>query len=117
MVQHVNTPALKKQWVLDAQWTDCPPEVEKVIVGLWSWKELGNDNYMIRNTLGEFKAWNTSSYDITVQEWQELPESQKSLSGLGWGWVSTKLDMQPLIDYLEQNDVKDDDQVILHWWW
>lgn len=117
MVQHLDTPALNKQWVLDAQWTDCPSEIEKIVKAIWHWRELGNDNYMFRATLAEFKAFDTDAYDIQYENWEELPEEQKALSGRERGWVKRPVIFKPLVDYLVERGVVDDDEVILHWWW
>lgn len=38
--------ALRKEWFLDAQWTDLPVEVENDIKRLWRARKLGNDDYM-----------------------------------------------------------------------
>src|SRR4051812_38994575 len=39
------TPAFSQETVFNAQWTDCPFEVEEEVQKLWQNREYGNDNY------------------------------------------------------------------------
>ncbi len=117
MTQHINVPALKKQWVLDAQWTDCPEDVETVIKHLWRYYELGNDNYMLRRSINDLLEMtddheDESVIEITVEQWfwGETDEEKK-------GWVEAPASLTPLIQYLREKGIADDEQVILHWWW
>lgn len=103
MVQHMNVPALKKQWVLDAQWTDCPPEVEEVVRALWRAYELGNDNYMLRLTVDQFEQFEEEGFETEV--WEDTK------------WIKKPISLKPLIDYIRDAGIPDDEQVIIHWWW
>jgi hypothetical protein len=112
MVQHLDVPALKKQWVLDAQWTDCPKEVEQTVKDLWRMMELGNDNYMLRRSIADFFEWFGEEGLFRVERWfwGETAEEQK-------GWVDTEVSVMPLVDYLRAQGVADDEEVVIHWWW
>lgn len=112
MAQNFDVPALKKQWVLDAQWTDLPEEVEQVVKEIWRWREFGNDNYMYRTTPEELKSFMTDAYDIQTEEWRwgATPEEQL-------GWVKKPLNFTPLIKYLKGKGVGNKEEVIIHWWW
>lgn len=120
MVQHMNTPALKKQWVLDAQWTDCPENIEAIIEHLWRYHELGNDNYMLRRSVNDFlemagiidEGQDESVVEIEVEQWLwgDTEEEQK-------GWVKAPVNLKPLIDFIRSAGIPDDEAVIIHWWW
>jgi len=120
MVQHLNVPALTKQWVLDAQWTDCPTEVEAAVKHLWRRYELRNDHCMLRLSVNDLFEMaevpegetNPTEVTITVKQWfwGETDEEKK-------GWVKAPADLKPLTDYLRENGIPDDQQVIIHWWW
>lgn len=45
--------SLTKVWFFDAQWSDCPDEVEKEVKQIWKDYELGNDRYMYKTTMDE----------------------------------------------------------------
>lgn len=48
-------PAIRKQWVLDAQWTDCPIEVYNEVKQIWiNDDELHNDICIAKRTLEYF---------------------------------------------------------------
>lgn len=81
-------PGVKKVWMLDAQWSTCPVEVENQVKLLWQAYELGNDHYMIKISID----------DLLEQHSDEKP---------------TDL----IVQYLRENGVPDEDNVIIHWWW
>lgn len=110
MVQHVNVPALKQQWVLDAQWTDCPVEIEEIVKNLWRYHELGNDNYMLRRSINDFLEIEQDGFEVEQWFWGETEEEKK-------GWVVAPASLQPLIDYLREKGIPDDEDIIIHWWW
>jgi len=91
--------ALRKEWFLDAQWTDLPVEVENDIQRLWAAHELGNDDYMIRETPAE------------------LAEAQEVIFVEGSGYDEVPLNLTYLLQYLREQGVPDDEYVIIHWWW
>jgi len=104
----MNVPALKKMWVLDAQWTDCPPEVEHIIKAFWRQLELGNDNFMFRRSINELKDWELYSEDFVPAP--ELGENRHK-------WEKNPCPVEPLLNYLREKGVGDDEEVIFHWWW
>lgn len=105
MTQRMNVPALKQQWVLDAQWTDCPEEVEKEIKDLWRFHELGNDHYMLRRSISDLIE--TSDQGFEVEEWDNVAVE----------WKKAPLKVDNLISYLKDKGISEDEQVIIHWWW
>lgn len=105
MVQHMDVPALTKQWVLDAQWTDCPLDVEQVVKDLWRYHELGNDKYMLRASIDSLRELVTAGEE--VNKFDEVKRE--------WGY--TPLVVQPLIDYLIEKGIPEDEVIIIHWWW
>jgi len=110
MVQPMDTPALHKMWVLDAQWTDCPPEVVEIIRNLWGYYELGNDRYMLRRSVNDLLEQHEDGFECEQWFWGATPEEQK-------GWVVAPCSLQPLIDYLRAAGIPDDEEIIIHWWW
>lgn len=105
MVQHMNVPALTKQWVLDAQWTDCPLDVEAVVKDLWRYHELGNDKYMLRSSINSLRELVAAGEE--VNKFDEVKRE--------WGY--TPIVVQPLIDYLIEKGIPEDEVIIIHWWW
>lgn len=102
-------PALHKMWVLDAQWTDIPPEVEEVVKNLWRYHELGNDRYMLRQSIEDLLETN-EGFVCDQWLWGKTPEEQL-------GWVPTPSSLLPLVEYLREKGIPDDEQIIIHWWW
>jgi hypothetical protein len=41
----------RKVWYLDAQWSDCPVEVEDQVKEMWRNYDLGNDYYCINTSI------------------------------------------------------------------
>lgn len=74
--------------MLDAQWSTCPVEVEQQVKDLWRAYELGNDHYIIK----------TSINDLLEVHSVEHPNDL-------------------IVQYLRENNVGEDEQVIIHWWW
>lgn len=103
MVQHLDKPALHKMWVLDAQWTDCPLDVYQIIRRLWTVHNLGNDVYILRRSIDDLLELE----DLFTEEW----DNQKR------EYVTEPLDIYPLIKYLRDKGIPDDEDIIIHWWW
>ena len=74
----------RKVWFLDAQWSDCPIEVETEVKKLWKDYSLGNDNFILKSDV------------------QDLME-----------------DYPVILQYVKEKepDIKDDEKIIIHWWW
>ena len=100
-----------KVWYLDARCNDLPEDVVSVIGGLWQWREVGNDQYMLKTTLkGPREYLNEGDIpEPDVWKWGPTPEEQI-------GWVKEFLDVTPLISYLSDK-VGEEDDLILHYWW
>ena len=103
-------PALKQQWVLDATWTNCPLEVKQDIQALWRFHELGNDNYMLRRSISDLLELNDQGFE--VEHWDDTLYAEKKI-----GWHKIPLRVDNLIRYLKDSGLKEDEQVILHYWW
>ena len=110
MVQRINVPAFKKQWVLDAQWTDCPPEVVEIVEALWRFHELGNDKYILRYDLNYYQELEDEGFNAEVFKWGEAPEDRI-------GWIKEPMSLKPLINYVKAAGLADDEEFIIHWWW
>lgn len=79
--------AFRKQLVLDAQWSDCPIEVEEDVRKIWATYELGNDDYIFKYRIGEHVYKNGAN---------EFPVLEQYLREQGAGVGET---------------------VWIHWWW
>lgn len=109
-IPHEASPALQRKLVLDAQWTDCPIEIENEVKKLWRFHELGNDNYILRYSINNLLEFNDQDFEVEEWFWGETEEEKK-------GWVKVPLKIKALIDYLRSKDIPDDEEVIIHWWW
>lgn len=75
--------AIRLTYILEAQWTKCPIEVEKEVKKLWKDNEYGNDYF--------YHTWSwddeyTSNYPIITQYLKEqgIDSSKKIL--IHWWW-------------------------------
>lgn len=102
-IPHGASPALKQVWFFDAQWTDCPVEVENEIKALWRIYELGNDNFILKRSINDLRVM--LSEGCTMEVW----ENSK--------WKTKPLVLDYLLDYLSSKNIPDDEQIIFHWWW
>lgn len=100
---HRDVPALQKQWVLNAQWTDIPEEVEAQVQALWRFKEFGNDHYIFIGSIDDLVDLGFN--EPLVEEW---------IDG-SWKQVPLKTDL--LVEYLKGKGVLDNETVYIHWWW
>jgi hypothetical protein len=96
---------IRKIWVLDAQWSRCPVEVEAQVKDLWRYHERGNDHYIIKTTLDDLEH---EYEDAVVDQWQE-PK----------GWVEGPLKTDLIVKYIRETapEIKNNDAIWLHWWW
>lgn len=87
----------RKVWLLDAQWSTCPVEVEDQVKALWSWYENGNDRFVIKTNLGDLKDFHEN-------------ENYKD----GNKFIKTNA----IVQYAEEMGIVDDeDEILIHWWW
>lgn len=96
---------VKKVWMLDAQWSTCPIEVEDQIKDLWRLWENGNDKYVIKTTIKDL---------IEDEELKTLVEKWDNDIG---NWVEIELKTDLVVSYLRENGVGDNETVLIHWWW
>lgn len=75
--------------LFDVQWSDCPVEIEEIVEKMWQDYELGNDHY-----------------HLTFKGFDDLKEM-----------MSDEVDFELVKEYLQTKGVKDNDEVIIHWWW
>lgn len=99
-------PALTKRWFLDAQWSDCPIEVEDCVKDLWRLHERGNDHYIIKADIEYLLELKEEGAEINVYE----PEVCKER-------YDRPVKVDALIQYLREQGIGEDEEVILHWWW
>lgn len=94
---------VRKVWLLDAQWSTCPIEVQDQVKQLWRYYENGNDRYIINTTieyLDELAAEDIEVEDRVDGKWQKVP-----------------IKVNAIVQYLEEMGVGRSDQVLIHWWW
>lgn len=94
---------VRKVWLLDAQWSTCPIEVEDQVRQLWRYYENDNDRYIIKTTIETLEkmiANEAEVEDFVGGEQQKVP-----------------LKVNAIIQYLEEMGVGRSDQVLIHWWW
>ena len=85
--------AIKQVTLFDAQWSDCPVEVETEVKKLWRDHDFGNDHY--------YFSWDRG--DMLIEFPDGGDESKDGKSGY------------PLIDeYLLSKGVT---KCLIHWWW
>lgn len=98
---------LRKEWFLDAQWSTCPVEVENQVKDLWMLLEYGNDHYMIKTTINDLLEWETN--DVPVRQWDDETSN----------WKNVKLKTNAIVQWIREQapEMKDDEQVLIHWWW
>jgi hypothetical protein len=101
-IPHSGPMAVRRDWILDAQWSDCPIEVEDDIRRLWRFEELGNDNFILKRSISDF----LKMLDQDFEEWDEVQMK----------WIKQPFKLDYLIDYLRQN-LADDEKIFIHWWW
>ena len=102
LVFETDNKALKTVKFLDVQWSICPIEVEDQVIDLWGLYEIGNDRFIIRTSINDLIELNN---DIEIRKW------------INNNWVNIKLKTDAIIQYLREQNLKDDEQIIIHWWW
>lgn len=78
--------AFRKVWLLDAQWTDCPVEVEERIREMWEEQELRNDVSVIKTTLTELleEPANHVIAQYILEKNPEIEDGEQIL--IHWWW-------------------------------
>jgi len=115
--------AVRKQWVLDAQWTNCPREVEDQVKDLWRYHNLGNDNYILKYSVEDLlhlvedgakvEQWHEKPANMSYEECTKLERQGKKI----WGWIEGPIKVDYVVQYLREMGVADDETVWIHWWW
>ena len=89
-------PAISQMTVFNAQWTDCPIEVENEVKRMWGDHELGNDSH--------YDKWDRDADHYTLTPDGEISDVD-----------STFALVYPLIDeYLMSHGIS---KCLIHWWW
>ena len=96
----------RKVWLLDAQWSTCPVEVEEQVKALWRFYERGNDYHIISTSLRELA---TGYENAEVELYNTLSKR--------WGTVPLKTDL--IVKYILEVEptIGENDQIFIHWWW
>ena len=101
------TKAVRKVYLLDVQWSDCPVEVEEQVKKLWVWAELGNDKYIFKTSIEDLEYfhdnvenYNLKEYDVSIGE-----------------MVTKPLYFNAIIQLLKERKVGRKDTVVIHYWW
>lgn len=100
-------PAVSQVSVFNAQWTDCPVEVEKEVKHLWGWQDLKNDVCYFR--------WDRDAKHAFILGDRYAPKGPEGLTEEeADNGVPLRL-LYPLIDeYLMSKGVE---KCLIHWWW
>ena len=98
-------PGVKKVWMLDAQWSTCPVEVENQVRDLWQYHECGNDHFVIKTKILDLISLQKEGEP--VDRWDETQSK----------WVEGPIKTDLVVQYLREQGVHDDDLVLIHWWW
>lgn len=93
-------------WVLDAQWSRCPVEVEAQVKDLWRLHECGNDHYIIKTTLDDLE------HEYTDSEVERFNEKTSK-------WEKGPLKTDLIVRYIKEiaPKIKKDETIFIHWWW
>lgn len=96
----------RKVWLLDAQWSTCPVEVEEQVKALWRFYERGNDYHVILTSLQDLKKGYNG---VDVELYNTLSKR--------WGTVPLKTDL--IVKYILEVEptIGENDQIFIHWWW
>jgi hypothetical protein len=72
-------------WVLDAQWSTCPVEVEEEVIKIWKTREYGNDYFIHETTIAQLLK---SKYFAIVQYVREVNPSipDDEVFFIHWWW-------------------------------
>lgn len=84
--------ALRQVWVLDLQWSNCPEELEREANYIWQSWNLSNDHCYKKFTLKDLKS----------EYFSDLPLINK--------YILEQIEARNL-------DIKEDEQILIHWWW
>lgn len=100
------TKGLREVKWLDAQWSDCPIEVEDAVKRMWQSFELGNNDYFFRISLKDIKSY----LEADDEEVDERIDGE---------WVKVPLNPLPIAQYILSvyPDIDEDEKVYVHWWW
>ena len=78
-------------------------EVEDDVRKIWQAEELGNDNYIFKTTLAHLRNYESSYYESDGNgNYDDITES---------------IGLPYLIKYLEDRNLKEDEEIAIHWWW
>ena len=75
---------VRKQFVLDVQWTTTPIEVEEQVQELWQHFELGNDSYILKLTIEGLQEHENT--DAIVQYLRENGVGEDDQVWIHWWW-------------------------------
>ncbi len=97
----------RKVWFLDAQWSTCPVEVEGQVKDLWRLNGLGNDRYVLRTSITDLLEYEIDKCD--VEQWDSANIK----------WQKVKLKTNAIVQWIKEQapEIKDDELILIHWWW
>lgn len=97
----------KQWWVLNAQWTDCPVEVENQVKDIWQTLEYGNDNFYYKTSLSDLI--DLSEEAGTVRAWDDVLCKR----------IEKPFDVTAITKWVKEQrpEMKDDEEFLIHWWW
>jgi hypothetical protein len=92
--------SVRKQWVLDVQWSDCPKDVEEEVKKIWRDDDRLSNDVCISKYYDEDWTWDSRNSDFDEEN-------------------HTQSDTRyPAIEkWLLKNGVPFGEEVWIHWWW
>lgn len=102
---------LKLVKFLDVQWSNCPVEIEDVVKQMWTRRELGNDNYILKTDFDQL--------DEAIAETDEDPtcHTTRCYDRNSMTRVERQINYRLLKDFLVSKGVNPGETVYIHWWW
>lgn len=111
------TSSIQIRKIFEAQWSDCPVEVENQVKDYWRWAELGNDHYYTNVSINDLQETHDEKYEcekwVNPVDGKWTDESGNKIAG----WLSSTLEVDLIIKWLRENGIEDDEDILMHWWW
>ena len=105
--------SVRKQWVLDVQWSDAPEEVEKEAHRIWIEDGRLSNDVCIYKWCDECD-WSFDErnpiWQRNLQYFQDNPEKEQSME-------KTKSSYPAIENWLLEQGVPFGEEVWIHWWW
>lgn len=101
-------PAITNMKLIAATWTTMPIESQKVVSKLWTYWELSNDSSYKHTSISVIR----DCTGVLVPEFFWGDKKNEQL-----GWVPIPVDTSPLVQWLVDSGIAEDERFLLHYWW